>query len=104
MNSGRFLLLLQLSLLYWTDVAPLRCFSVQRRCFPSQGIVHDNSRSKSRLKGGSIESKNDGDKCVDIDSMNIREGSQLDADTEREVLGQLEVNMPSDLEIRMQLM
>merc|ERR1711991_184342 len=48
--------------------------------------------------GNSID---DGD---DTSLLKIREGSQLDEETEREVLRNLEENMPSELEIRMRIM
>ena len=54
----------------------------------------------------------DGVDDIDMDSVNndndmnleIREGSQLDEQTEREIIQKLEENMPSELEIRMQIM
>ena len=54
----------------------------------------------------------DGVDDIDMDSVNndndmyleIREGSQLDEQTEREIIRKLEENMPSELEIRMQIM
>ena len=36
--------------------------------------------------------------------LDIREGSQLDEQTEREIIRKLEENMPSELEIRMRIM
>ena len=52
--------------------------------------------------GDSFDSSiDDGD---DTPLLKIREGSQLDEETEREVLRNLEENMPSELEIRMRIM
>ena len=40
----------------------------------------------------------------DMTSLDILEGSQLDEETEREILQTLEENIPSELQIRMKIM
>ena len=61
-------------------------------------------RGKMSENEHDFEGDNDIIDDEDMTSLDILEGSQLDEETEREILQTLEENMPSELQIRMKIM
>ena len=76
------------------------------------GDVHTKRATirAAQMRGKMSENEHDfeGDNDIiddeDMTSLDILEGSQLDEETEREILQTLEENMPSELQIRMKIM
>ena len=61
-------------------------------------------RGKMSENEHDFEGNNDIIDDEDMTSLDILEGSQLDEETEREILQTLEENIPSELQIRMKIM